>query len=359
MIDIVVFIASYLGAVLLVRRMSGRSKVAGFCNEERQGDNAPLVSIIVPARNEAKTLPHLLPSLFALSYPRKEIIVVDDQSSDGTGELARKLGAIVVTALDRPAGWLGKQWACQSGANRAGGEWLLFTDADTTHYQNSLEEILRFSIDRRLDMATCLPFHQCKRWWEKLLGPFHFMLLTSTAPYGEQKVGRTFAIGQYLLFRGDFYRELGGHSSVKGEMVEDLPLANVCLEIGGRYGVFNSRPLFSVRMYDSLEEFVAGWRRNFRAGMTGSSKVAIVEMFLLVAMWTGGGHLLASFWWALPCMIGAVFLIFNQRRLGDFSVLGPVFFPFSLGLFCWISSLAAFDQLMGRALIWKGREYQS
>lgn len=364
--DFLILLGSYAGFFLLVRRMNGwpapddgalsRPHPLGAISGSPH--TWPLVSIIVPARNEAPVIGGLLESLGRLTYPNKEIIVVDDQSSDGTGEVAHRFGARVVRGLERPAGWRGKQWACHQGAADARGKWLLFTDADTVHDIDSLEKALGFARDGDLEMLTCLPYHRCRDLWETLLGPFQFMLLTSTVPFGRPRPGKVYAIGQYLMFRRDFYERLGGHGSVRDEMVEDLPMANLCLQMGGRYGVYTESRLFSVRMYDRLGDFIAGWRRNFRAGMTGSSKSAVFEMFLLMAAFSGGGHLFESWLWTLPALGSVSFLWFRQKHLGEFSWLGPLLFPFSLGLFCYISALAAYDQLTGKALVWKGRAYQ-
>lgn len=316
----------------------------------------PLVSIIVPARNEAHNIGIILSSLVALKYPNKEIIVVNDQSQDDTAAIAERYGIKVVNGVERPSGWRGKQWAAQQGADAAGGEYLLFTDADTEHVPDGLERALRFMRSKGLDMMSALPFHNSQTLWEKLLGPFHLILLAATSPYGTPRIKRVFAIGQYLLFKRESYVALGGHEVVKGDYVEDLPLANNCIARALKYGVYKNEGLFTVRMYGSLAEFVRGWRRNFRAGMKMSSRVSTIEVATYFAAATGAfqfGSILALG----ICLTTLVFFALIQSRYGKFSVLGPILFPFSLGLFLWISLLAAYDEALSRPLIWKNRAY--
>lgn len=319
----------------------------------------PLVSVIVPARDEAQVIGRLIRSLNALDYPDYEVLVVDDESQDGTAEVVRRAGGEhvrVLTGLAKPAGWGGKQWACHQGARAARGEFLLFTDADTEHASFSLREAVKAVLAKEAGLASTLPFHSGAALWERLTGPFHVLLLAVTDPFGKARPGRVFAIGQYLLFRRDAYDLMGGHESVRAELVEDLPLANRCLRLGIPYYVISSdRPLFSVRMYDTPMAFLRGWRRNFRAGLGGSSLVAPLEMTAMVAALAGGGVLS---WWAVPLAIGGVALTVRaQRRLGAFSVLGAVLFPWSLGLLCLVTGLATFDMLTRKATVWKGRSY--
>ena len=358
--DFLIWLAAWVGLVLLIRRMgaTGEAQVEDAVVPASYSANFPLVSIVVPARNEAGNLPRLLASLNKLSYPAREVIVIDDQSTDGTAEIARQHGAKVIAGTPPPTDWRGKQWACAQGARAAQGEILLFTDADTEHFPSSLERAVEFLNRRQLDMMSCLPYHRCQELWEKLMGPFHFMLLSTTNPYGRPAPGKVYAIGQYLMFRRSFYDEIGGHGAVRGEMVEDLPLANVCLLADKKYGVYGAAPLFEVRMYETLGDFIKGWRRNFRAGMTGSRKAAVVEMFLVIAAMTGGGHPFRSIWWFLPAGLSAIFLWMRQSRLGNFSPWGPVLSCWSVAIFCYVSVLAAMDQTLGRSLVWKGRAYK-
>lgn len=317
-----------------------------------------MVSIIVPARNEERVLPRLLASLQAQSYPNYEVIVVDDCSSDQTAAIATAAGVVLVSGAARPAGWNGKQWACWQGAELAKGDWLLFTDADTWHSEDALTRIMAFVQGGRYAVASALPYHEGQGLWEKLLGPFHLMLLAVTAPYARATPRRKFAIGQYLVFSRTAYRVLDGHRGVRDSLVEDLPLARLALMRGLRYGLYTAQPLFSVRMYASLREFVQGWRRNFRAGFSDSPWSAPFEVAMMIAALTGGWHAFAAWLPASIAIVTIAFMVWRQRALGRFSPLGPVFFPFSVAIFSWITLLAMIDRIGRRPQKWKGREFR-
>jgi len=340
-----------LGLLLLLSRMTPRGRAL----LPILGEHPPMVSVIVPARNEEATLPLLLASLSRLDYPSLEVIVVDDHSSDQTASLAKAAGVTVVTASERPRGWRGKQWACMQGARVAKGELLLFTDADTQHFPGGLTRAVNELVGSGAGLISTLPFHLNPHLWEQLTGPFQVMLLALTAPYAAPRPGRVFAIGQYLLFTREAYDEIGMHAAVAGTMVEDLPLANLCLERGIGYRVYHGEPLFAVRMYATLAEFVAGWRRNFRAGFAYSTPWAGFDAVLMVMALTGG----LRFTLGGAVVMGAttVFIAMRQRALGRFRVLGAVLWPISLFLFCLVAGLAASDRLFGRAMLWKGRAY--
>lgn len=330
-------------------------------SQAEEAREVPKVSVIVPARNEIRVLPRLLDSLLSLDYSDYEVIVVDDGSSDGTGDVARlrrddRLS--VITAPPRPAGWGGKHWACHSGSRVARGAVLLFTDADTFHEKDSLRRAVAELRRTGAGMLSCLPCHEGLAWWERLAGAFHVLLLTVTAPLSKPRPGRVFAIGQYLMFRRDAYDLLGGHEAVKGEFVEDLPMANRCLAEGVRYTVLaDGSPLFRVRMYETLPEFVRGWRRNFRAGLGGSSVMAPAEMTAMIFALCGAGG--AAGWpLALGVSLVAVLLVGRaQRRLGNFHWLGALVFPWGVSLLCAATALSVSDMVMRRSLVWKGRAY--
>jgi cellulose synthase/poly-beta-1,6-N-acetylglucosamine synthase-like glycosyltransferase len=351
-----------LGAALLIGRLFPRTGDApGETKALREKEGlSPKVSIIIPARNEEKSLPELLPSLISLDHPDVEIIVVDDHSEDQTATVAKSFAGIrVLHGAPRPAEWTGKNWACHQGGLLAQGDYLLFTDADTIHRRDSLKRAIDTMAKERCDLLTCLPYHRAYTWWEKLLGPFQMLLLAMTAPYGQPKPRRVFAIGQYLLFDRIKYREFGGHEAIKGELVDDLALARTVLVQRGHHHVYRGAPLFEVRMYDSLRAFIAGWRRNFRLGFAYSHPLSGLEATLMIMAITGAGHLGTSPWITTVCAVCIVFMLWRQRSLGDFTPWGVLLLPFSLGLFCITASLALVDLLCGSELKWKGRKYDT
>jgi glycosyltransferase involved in cell wall biosynthesis len=343
-----------LGLLLLIYRMWPRT----FRPCMVQPASWPLVSIIVPARNEEKVIGPLLDSLAKLDYPHYEIIVVDDCSEDDTAIIARTYNVRLIRGQERPEGWNGKQWACHQGAMAAHGSYLLFTDADTVHHTTGLRRVMCEMLNSEAQGLTVLPQHQNPKFWERLTGPFHCLLLAVTNPYGKPRSGQVFAIGQYLVFERKFYDRMGGHTRVRADWVEDIPLAEAVLAERGRWKVYTGPAVFSVRMYETLSDFIRGWRRNFRAGMGYSYWGSTFEITLFIAAAIGEGRLNESYPWLVMLLTWLV-LVRIQNNLGRFSVWGVILLPFSLGLFCYITMLAVYDRVFRRPMNWKNRAYSA
>lgn len=344
---------AWSGLAILLVRLWPRG---GVLTDAAAAGKRPRVSIVVPARDEADNLTRLLPSLKNIDYADYEIVVVDDNSRDGTRSMAASFGVKVVSAPPPPPGWNGKNWACAQAVPHLTGDIFLFTDADTEHGRDGLARAIDFFVGRHCDMMSALPYHRLERWWERLLGPFHTILLAATAPYSPRPK-RLFAIGQYLLFSRASYEAQGGHAAVWNQYPDDLALANACLERKGRFLVYMGPPLFRVRMYADFPAFVSGWRRNFLAGIQQSNGWATVETVLIFCALAGAGRLFSGWLYAVPALVAAVVIAVRQRRWGSFSWVGVALMPVSLLIFCGVTALAVYDALTGNVLRWKGRRY--
>ncbi|MBL8625016.1 MAG: glycosyltransferase [Myxococcales bacterium] len=327
----------------------------------------PRVSIVVPARDEAHNLPRLLASLAVLDPPAHQVIVVDDHSTDGTGDLARAAGATVVVPPPLPPGWLGKAWACHAGAAVATGDLLLFTDADTVHGPASLAHaVARLEADRA-DLVSAIPRHRAARTWERLQGVFQVLLLIACRAGSAATDGaRRFSIGQYLLFRRAAYERIGGHVAVKDVIAEDLHLAARVIATGGRFALCTEPGVVEVRMYpEGVGGFVRGWRRSFRDGMAAAGAGGVAELIavigwlggvplaMLAALATGAWPMLAA--WSAAYLATAAAIAIAQRRIGALPWWGALAFPLGVAAFVAISGLAAWDRLRGAPVRWRGR----
>lgn len=320
----------------------------------------PKVSIIVPARNEEAVLGTLLRSLNQLDYPDYEVIVVDDQSTDGTAEVAEKFSHFVklVRGQPCPEEWHGKQWACHQGSQIAVGELLLFTDADTIHHRHGLKKAVHQRETSGADLYSSVPFHQNPERWEQWLGPFQMMLLAVTGPAQKPRPGRVYCVGQYLLFTRTYYQKIGGHQAVADVWIDDIPLANLTLKTGARYHLNTNSEIFSVRMYQSLTDFLRGWRRNFRAGMGLSVWWAPLEIGAYIAALTGGGQAFNSKPQLIIATTATLLMMKTQGRMGTFSPWGAVFSIWSIILFSVVTCFAVADMMLQRKFKWKGRSYE-
>jgi glycosyltransferase involved in cell wall biosynthesis len=343
-VSLAIAVAGAVVWTLTLRRVVGRA--AGV----EVATTIPPVSLIVPARDEAHNLPPLLASIAALDPAPSQVVIVDDHSTDGTGAIARAAGVDVVTPAPLPAGWIGKPWACQRGAEAATGELLLFSDADTVHATDSLARTVGRMERTGADLVSVVPTHVAVRPWERLQGVFHLLLLIATARGG-------FAIGQYLLLRRRTYDAIGGHAIARGVVAEDL----LFLRRARHAELVLAPGLLRVRMYpEGALAFLRGWRRSFRAGFGDAGAVGFVEVTLVIGalgapfVLLGAGHALAA---GLGWLVVSAEIARRQRLVGELPAWGALLYPIALLAFIACTAAAVFDRLRGAPVRWRGRTY--
>ena len=237
-------------------------------------DGVP-VSVIVPARNEAETIETVVRSVLASSYRPFELLVVDDRSTDETAAIVERLAAEdprvrLVRGEPLPGGWYGKPWACEQGFRAAGGELLLFTDADTRHAPELLGRAVAALRNQQADLVTVSPRQVCLTFWERVIMPQIWFLLGLR--YHPRRVNRArrprdvIANGQFILTTRAAYMAVGGHGAVRHEVAEDLALAQAYLRHGRRLHFAFAERLMETRMYRSLPLLVEGWSKNVYLG---------------------------------------------------------------------------------------------
>jgi chlorobactene glucosyltransferase len=278
----------------------------------RTGDVLPVVSVIIPARNEERNIRACVSSIVESEYPSFEVIVVDDQSQDRTAAIVRELETgnardiRLIEGASLPEEWLGKPWACSQGAEQASGDLLLFTDADTVHSPDLLGRSVSELSDSRGDVLTVIGRQIMGTFWERLLQPQFFFLLAMRFP----GLGRTkephqwmhsIANGQFLLFKRGAYEDLGGHGAVAAEVVEDLILAQMIVREGRRL-VLRSGDGLRTRMYSSLGDLVEGWSKNVATAALQTTPGWLRPVVLPLSLLVGWGL------WLLPvvCLIWAL-----------------------------------------------------
>jgi chlorobactene glucosyltransferase len=237
--------------------------------------DGPLVSVIVPARNESAVIQVVVQSVLATRYPRFELIVVDDRSTDDTAARVARLiagdsRARLLAGATLPDGWYGKPWACLQGARAAAGDLLLFTDADTTHAPELLGRAVAALERERADLVTVAPHQRCVTVWERLIMPQIWLLLGLR--YHPSRVSRArrerdaIANGQFILTTREAYQAVGTHEAVRREVAEDLALAQAYLRQGRRIHFAFAQRFMETRMYRSLPQLVEGWSKNMYLG---------------------------------------------------------------------------------------------
>jgi chlorobactene glucosyltransferase len=345
--------------------------------------DAPRVSVVIPARNESRNIERCARSVLAAKYPNFEVIVVDDHSTDGTGDIARRIAADdsrlrVVDAPPLPEGWFGKQWACATGARESSGELLLFTDADTRHGPDLLPRTVNAMRAREAELLSVVGNQEMHSFWERIIQPQMFALL-SIRYGGSEHVSNAkrpvdaIANGQFILVRRDSYDAMGGHAAVRDRVAEDMAMAQTFVAARRRIAVYAANEQLSTHMYTSLSELIAGWGKNIYAGgrmaALGGALGRAAYPFILVAMPLLGLvppiALLASvlgilgsawlLWSTIVIIVSVLFWAAIYRYMGE-SVGYALLYP--LG-FVMLLVIAVGGVRRGRRVEWKQRTYLS
>ncbi len=236
----------------------------------------PLVSVVIPARNEARNIARCAESALRSGHPRLEVIVVDDHSTDGTGDIARAIAAKdprlrVIAPEPLPGGWFGKQWACAAGARASSGEIIGFLDADTWQAPDLVPRVVAAMRSRRAHMLSVAGRQELGSFWERVLQPQIFGLILARFG-GTESVNRArrahqkIANGQCLFVRREAYDAIGGHGAVRHKVAEDLALAQLFHARGHRTALVLGLAQLDTRMYTTLGELLEGWGKNVYAG---------------------------------------------------------------------------------------------
>jgi chlorobactene glucosyltransferase len=346
--------------------------------------NPPLVSVILPARNEAHNIARCVSSILSTKYPNLELIVVDDSSTDATAQIARDAAAgdarvRVITCPPLPEGWFGKQWACATGAKVARGSVLQFTDADTVHAPDLVPRSMKAMRARRAQLFSVAGHQELGGFWERVIQPQVFTILSMR--YGGTEsvteatsVSNKIANGQCIFVTHDSYTSIGGHSSVRSSVAEDLMLAQKFFAARKRVVLMLGVNQLSTRMYASLREIIRGWRKNVFAGGLDSVPFGRVgrtmfPLFLLLpplmellpplALVLTALGLPASgtfmLWAVITCAATLLWWVLVYVTL-DENPLYALAYPLGALVLLYIFVTAV---IRGRRVSWKGRTYIS
>jgi chlorobactene glucosyltransferase len=350
-------------------------------------ENSPLVSVIVPARNEARNIQRCLTALLEQAYPRFELIVVDDRSTDETprllADLVRQVSPgsdirlQVLSGTELPADWAGKPHALFQGVAAARGDWLCFVDADTFARPQLLASALAAAEQWQADLLTLLTDQDLGTFWEKVILPLVFTALAFGFPADRvNNPGKTDAIanGQFILIRSKVYQAVGGHQAVRARIDEDRALAELVKRSGYRLVVADGRQLVHTRMYTSLPEIWEGWTKNIFLGLRDRLWLlllgAVIGLLgaLALPFWLilGIGWLALGGGWAALLVTGQSLLVWSylliQRaraaRAMNISPWYAVTLPLGALLFTAMMFTSAFKVISGVGVSWKGRTYR-
>jgi len=334
-----------------------------------------MVSAVIPARNEEASIARAVESV-AAQPEIGEVIVVNDQSTDGTAgilaELATRIPKLRILATDAlPAGWTGKNYALSIGAAAAQGDWLLFTDADTFHLPGSTAGALADAKQHNAMLVSYSPEQEMETFWERALIPRVYWMLSrrySHNDVNDPAKPDAAANGQFLLVRRDGYKSVGGHAAIANEILEDVAVARRFKTAGYLLHFASGKGSVRTRMYRSLRAMWDGWTKNLYP-LIGNSKIAMLDelvepailvlvilcllyrrhhdfadcLILGIGLWSLAGQLIPF----------ARFLRQNLLPISliQYYVLGECLYSAALVASWWKNTHGA--------VIWKGRAYQA
>lgn len=251
----------------------------------------PLVSFVLPARNEERNIKRCVTSLLEQDYEPYEIIAVDDGSEDATGAILDELvrthpnghRLYVLRLRDLPAGWAGKPHAIHMGTQEAQGDWLLFTDADTWHAPNALRSAITQAEQEHADLFTLGTQQDLPTFWDRVLMPMAFLGVGMLYPprlVNDPTSSVAVANGQYILIRRKVYDLIGGYArpDLRGTLLDDRDLAHVVKENGFKLHFVDGEDLVHVKMYNNFDEIWRGWRKNAYLGNRGGIPFILTQI---------------------------------------------------------------------------------
>lgn len=342
-------------------------------------NNQPFVSICIPARNEELVIERCVKAALRQDYNNFEVLVLNDNSDDKTPDILDNLNnqhssLKIIPGKAKPDDWLGKPWACQQLSEQAQGKILIFIDSDVWLEDSALPKAV--CALQTSDAITVWPKQEIRTFWEKLIIPMIYYGLYSLLPakYVEEnprwvpssyrhKVGVQFAAacGQFIGFNRSTYDKIGGHSSVKQQVVEDVELAKVLKRHGAKITMYDGLDTVNCRMYRSHNEIFEGLRKNFFVGFGKKTLLflfmSIMQFVVYIApvfiLLSGNTH--QRIYAAI--ILGIILL---QRWLLDFKFkwnpLMSLLQPITIMWFEVLGIRCLWDHYTGKKAQWKGRE---
>lgn len=342
----------------------------------------PLISVIIPARDEQRNIQRCIQALLNQTYPSYEIIIVDDRSSDATPQILDQLAEAdprlrVIHGAELPPGWAGKPHALVQGIAAARGEWLCFMDADTFGEPGLLWSTYSQAVKLQADMFSILTDQELGSFWERVVLPLVFLGLSYGFPadrVNDPSKPDAIANGQYILIKRSVYDQVGGHRAVKDRIDEDKAIAVVVKGAGFRLVVADGRKVASTRMYTSLPEMWEGWTKNIYLGLQDRLGLLLFGAFIglvvsiVLPVWLFGGLVwlassggLVAGVVALEAMVLWGYLLWKRlQACRAFGIPGGYALSFPLGALVFTAMMvaSAYNVLSGHGVSWKGRRYR-
>ena len=379
----VIFCVWLAGGALTLYSLARHKRLKPIADARLNTPDAPLVSILMPARNEARrTLAPCVRSVLAQDYGNFELVAVNDRSIDATGAILRSLASEdgrlrVIEGEETPGGWLGKPYALQQALRASSGEWTLATDADMTFHPSALRTAVAVALENGYDALTFIPRYEAQSFWERVFVPtwsWGGLVFFQPELLNRPKSRMALGIGGFFLIRRDALMRVGGFEAVRAEVLDDVRMAEILKRAGARTVVEYAPALVSTRMYSNFGELWESSTKNMFALLKFSLALTLAtlcEMFFIAV----APPLLAAlsalmialganddFWRQLLAPNIAAWAVFValhalvNRRFGvpaRYALTAPLGWVLS----CVVLLASAYGVLTGRGLNWKGRKF--
>ncbi len=331
---------------------------------------APSVSVVIAARDEEDDLARTLDGLLAQDLPGLEIVVVDGGSRDGTRAVAQARGPRVRLLEEPPLpdGWVGKNWACWTGAQATHGAWLLFLDADVRLHPAAVRSVLAWAEREGAAVATVAPKVEMLGRWERVVLPFYVQMVLTyfRAPHVNRPDSRAALVnGQFWLVRREEYDAVGGHAAVRRQILEDIALARRFRASGRPIRLAWGPELATTRMYREPREMFEGLLKNihgtnFSAARQAAFLAGLIGFFWLPLAVLPVGVLTGNV--PLTVFGGVLALALFGKHVAWARAVGAparygLTFPMAVGVYVALVATSLGRGLRGGTVAWKGRSY--
>jgi len=351
--------------------------IANYLLPESLIKSPPLVSILVPARNEAENIKRCLISLSKQDYPNIEILVLDDNSNDGTSLVVEKFTekdsrVKLITGKPLKSGWIGKSYACYQLSKYAKGKYFIFTDADTLHFKNSISSAISCLINNNLGALSAIPKQIMVTFHERMVVTWvHFGILSLMPLFLVKKSKNPLfctANGQFMLFRREVYEKIGGHKSIKTKILEDIHISKQVKRCGYNFMIFDGSKNIYCRMYRSFSKLIRGFSKFMFAAFDYNLFNIAVVILLISALFLFPFILLPLgvfiFDWSgmiINLITIQIFIVLIMRiilaiRLKN-RILDIFFHPLSMVYIILICINSVLQTKFGEGAYWKDRRY--
>lgn len=362
----------------LIDHLLYRPLPAGSTEAHLRQRPRPRVTVLIPARNEERNIEGCVLSVLNQTYANLDVIVVNDQSTDRTGELLDEMAKadnrlLHVRGESLPEGWVGKGWALYQGHRRATGEWIVLLDADVRLEPWAIDQVVDKAERDKIDFLNPYPYFVNVTFWEKLMQPLlwgivriRFPLFAVNQTLTRRNPAFGMAFGPMIVVRRSAYDAVEGHKHVAMDILEDVALAKLMRNRGYRTFVVNGKNIFRVRMYQNLHELMNGWSKTAYGAM--GYNLALMGLAVFGLFWaaaqpflTAGLGMLAgsTTWTALGLfqVIGVLWRRLLDHRENSFPLWTILLHPLAITVVLYIQARAVWQYYFG-AYTWKDRDYK-